>query len=275
MSGSYFVKARKNGRTLSIPIEEKHIYSQLVPTTDTALSAYQYGWLYKINQSGGSSMVPHNEAFRIITSANSSTFQLVNRAGSDGRIGDKVQLVNVDHYINICLDGASITGTLSHGSMIDTEFKFRLMTVKFEQNMTDLDLAKWWSDIHIFNGKYTGGATAQPNRISSVWTDPLSESNNWTGKFKILHDEKFTLGKSHTSVMKHIHLSPKMNLTFDANNIVTNDDWKYTYTFIVMPLEYRMDMDCVSQDIMTREATPNSVRLILYNAETKYTFYDL
>lgn len=275
MSGSYYVKARKHGKSLNIPIEEKHLYTQLVATSDQAAGCYQYGYLYKLNESGSSSMCPHNEAFKIIGNASSSTFQLTNRTGGDGRIGDKVQLVNVDHYINICLDGASISGTLAHGNMVDMEFKFRLMTVKFEETMSDLALAKWWADTRIYNGKYTGGNPSQPSKISSVWTDTLSESNSYTGKFKIIHDEKFTLSKNHTSTMKHIHLSPKMNLTFNENNGVTNDDFKFTYTFIVMPLEYRMDMDCVSQDIMTREGTPNSVRLILYNSETKYTYYDL
>lgn len=274
MSGSFYLKARKHGRSLNIPIEEKHQYKQLVASSSSALGAYQYGWLYKLNQSGGSSMTPHNEAFRILASANSDAFSVATGTGEEARIGQKIQLVNVDHYINICLDGASLSGTLSHGNMVDCEYKFRLMTVKFNQEMNDLRLANWWSAIHVYNGLYTGGSTAQPQKISSVWTDTLSESNNWTGTFKILYDEKFTLGKNHTATMKHIHLSPKMNLTFASNNVV-NEDFLHTYTFIVMPLEYRMDMDCVSQDIMTREATPNSVRLILYNAETKYTYYDL
>lgn len=218
-------------------------------------------------------MCPHNEAFLILS--NSNDFKLTTGTTDTGRIGQKVQIVNIDYYVNISLDGNTIAGTLAHGNMVDMEFKFRLMTVKFDEPMNDLALATWWEDIHIYNGQYTGGVSTQPNKISSVWTDILSESNPQTGKFKILYDDKFTLGKGHTATMKHIHLSPKMNLTFNELNSVTNDDFKNTYTFLVMPIEYRMDMDCISQDIMSRTATPNSVSLIKYNSESKYTYYDL
>lgn len=275
MSGSFYIKAHKHGKTLTIPIEEKHIYKQLISSSSSATGCYAGGWLYKLNESGSSSMCPHNEAFLKLTNANSDDFKVASGTSDDSRIGQKLQLVNVDHYVNISLDGNSISGTLSHGNMVDMEFKFRLMTVKFDKTMSDYDLANWWAAIHIYNGLYTGGDVSQPNKISSVWTDTLSESNVWTGRFKILYDDKFTLGKEHTSTQKHIHLSPKMNLTFDEANNFTNEDFKHTYTFIVMPLEYRVDMDCISADIMTRTGTPNTVRLILYNSETKYTYYDL
>lgn len=276
MSGSYYIKAHKNGRSLSIPIEEKHVYVQLTPSTASAPTAYVGGSLYKLNQgSGATSMCPSPESFVVITSADSNSFVTASGVQEAQRIGQKLQLVNVDHYINICLDGNSISGHLAHGNMVDMEFKFRLMTVKFDQQMNAITLEQWWSDTRIYYGAYTGGSPAHPQRISSVWTDALSESNQWTGRFKILYDDKFTLGKEHTSAMKHIHLSPKMNLTFNSYNKATNDDFENTYTFIVMPIQYATDIDAVSADIMTRTATPNEVPLIKCNAETKYTYYDL
>lgn len=271
---SYKIVARKGNRTLNLSVEEKHQYYQSPESgaqTDGCSNPIQ---LHKLNSSGmgSDSMCPTADNFKILFSSNS--IQINNGTQEVNRIGNKAQINKIDYFLNVWLKGNTMRGAMSHGQMIDTEFKFRYMIVKFDSPMTSTDLADWWANTRVFYSTYTGGLTTKPQKVSSVWTDMLSESNKYTGTFKILYDEKFTLGKNHTSTMKMVSLKPNKTLTFDANGHITNDNFANTYAILITPIWYQVDIDCVSWDVMQQTATGDSVEIARFNSQVKLTYYD-
>lgn len=261
MSGSYYIKARKHGKSLKIPIEEKHKYFNL-PLVELNVRRTS-------SASGNGFAISANNVYIL---HNSSSFYVANGLGSDSqRIGSKVKVGDAIMDLSIWLHGDTMRGRLSHGETIDSSFKFRLMTVKFEELMSEAQIAQWYSEV--FTYQYL-----QDNRkVQSVLEKRLTESNGYTGQFRIVADRLIVLGRKHSNErLTWACMAPKQEITFRANpDTATNDTFKYQYTFIISPIWYAMDVDATSKDELDQNTFPDTAILAKCVANIKYTYYDL
>lgn len=261
MSGSFYIKARKHGKSLKIPIEEKHKYFNIAPTEL---------YIRRTSQTNGYGFAIDANNIKILHT--SSSFYVANGTGSDNqRIGSKVKVGDAIMDLSIWLHGDTMRGRLSHGETIDSSFKFRLMTVKFEELMSEAQIAQWYSEI------FTYQYLEQGRKVQSVLEKRLTESNGYTGQFKIVADRLIILGRKHSNErFTWACMAPKQEITFRANpDTATNDSFKYQYTFLIVPTWYAMDVDATSKDELDQSTFPDSVILAKYTANIKYTYYDL
>lgn len=189
------------------------------------------------------------------------------------RIGNKIYMKFLHWTYSICLNGSSLIANLSHGQLIDTYFRFRVMVVKFNKAMSEQDLCDWFKATYIYFKKIDitpEGQTLQ----QSVHQTKLRESTPYTGKFKILYDKKIKLGKRKTVKMSNISIPIKQNLNFNDNNHVTDETFKYVYGLVIGPCYNNLDTDAITCD-KTANFGPNYVELAYVNGVLKYEYYDI
>lgn len=266
---SYRVLAYKGNKVISIPLEEKHKYYNYTATSNGENSIS----FYPNTGNGINQIAVKPDKFRIIHDSN--VFTLAKGTGDQDRVGSKVALkcIDITFYVRLSID--TFINYIPHGELADLSLNMRLLTVHFDDTMSPTLLADWFNKTYIY---YYNFATLTPNEQSqSCHQDMLRESSEYTGKFKILHDLKFKLDKNHTIIQGHYQLKPNMNLTFDdSDNSVVNDDFINTYTFLIAPIDYRLDTDATTYNYLSTSQNFNVSRVFAYYGyNVKYTFYDL
>lgn len=263
---SYYIKARKGGRNITFPLEEKHVYFN----NDGSSPFYGEKTISTYPNTNFQQNSVALDKFIILHKSDDLT--LAQGTSDDSRIGNKVSLTAIDFTIYLRLDIGTFIDHIPHGWLQKLSVNFRIMTVKFDKSMGQADLMDWYKNTYIY---YSNLNTAQAPALSqSCHQDMLRESTTWTGKFKILKDMKLKLTYNKGIKQVHYKLDPHMSLTFDNTNHVTNEDFAHTYTFIVAPIDYRLDFDGTSFNYLNGLQTQSySIAKAGYNV--KYTFYDL
>lgn len=168
--------------------------------------------------------------------------------------------------------------------------KFRIMIVRFDDfdwpDSNPIGTLKnyfrdWFNKTYVpnFIVPITAGAEQQYASLfaTSNQAKMLRESTEYTGKFKILYDEVFTLGDK--DPMKHIeiNLNPKKNLTFDKDGNITNNDWNNVFGFILPPALYGTDIDPITyRELMKQETTEaTDWNIADFTTNIKFTYYDI
>lgn len=263
---SYYIRAYRGPKHLNLPLEEKHKYfneSGASPNYgEKEISTYP-------NNGFQQNMVAID---KFIILHKSDDFTLLQGTGDDTRTGNKIALTSIDFTIYIRLNIDTFIDHIPHGWLQKLFVNFRIMTVRFEKAMGQADLMDWYKNTYIY---YSNLNTASVPALSqSCHQEMKRESSPWTGKFSILKEMKLKLTYNKGIKQLHYRLDPHMNLNFDETNHVTNENFSHTYTFVVAPIDYRLDFDGTSFHYLNALTnTTYSLAKVGYNI--KYTFYDL
>lgn len=267
---SYKIYARKGRKTIPISVESKHYYDNLSYTYLNLITSNAATATSEDNVHG---FGPNKDTIKIIN--NTNNLHVVQGTGESDRNGNKVNLKGINMVLTIHFLKDVIATYLSHSESVMMNFNFRIMTVKFDQQMTTTDIARWFRETYIYTRNISitqGGNYPQ----QSNWVDKMRESTPWTGSFKILKDKKFTLDKEHTVAQLTYDLGFNTNVNFDntSNNPTANQYINNIYTFIIGPSNNFLDMDAVSQSKVESFATPVTATFIL-EGNIKYVYYDV
>lgn len=113
--------------------------------------------------------------------------------------------------------------------------------------------------------------------VQPVYTDSLRNSSIWTGKFKVLWDEKVKLTKSNPSLFfeKSFVINQNVNLVGTTGGFkISGDTLKNTYLFIIGPTCLAYDVDGYTYKYMNSQSS-SSVNLAHVDLNTKITYYDI
>lgn len=256
----YYITAKNGSKFLSIPIEDKHQYYDTYNRPGYVLK-------YDSNTGAGIRVKPDN----IIILFDSNNIQMSEGTGEDQRVGNKVLLKKMQHMTTLWINSNEFISNFTHGTSIDFSMKFRLMTVKFDDPKTKSVLADWYNTTYVPNSY---GASSNTNYISNQ-AQMLRESTEYTGTFKIIHDEIFTLNKANSVFYKNLAFTPNKQITFEnSTDYMTNDDFINTYTFIITPSNIFTDMDTVSAD-KCLNLTSGVSNLFTASCNTKISYIDV
>lgn len=275
-----YVKSKKSAKTHAIAVEDKHIYqkSWSLATADAPMYLNKENTTAPtIDNTRGLTVSFDN----IVPLFNSNSIMFNRGTGSDNFIGDKVYIKSINLTIDCYLDGANMIASFTHGQAIDIKMNFRLMAVQFPDanfavsGSSDIQdtVSNWFRTNYIYYRLVnTGGGKQTP--FQSNWMNKMRESTAYTGKFKILYDKKFTMGKDCTSHQFELSLPIAGNLTFNSSNIPTNDLLKDIAVFIITPSNNYLDVDCITSDQLTR-LSGDKIVAGYANCNTKIKYYDV
>lgn len=269
---TYKIYAKKGKKTMPIKLESKHFYNNL---------PFSYLYLYKANTSiptitspdDVKGYGPNKNTIQIIHNTNNIHVQ--RGTAEDQRVGNKINIKGVNMVLVIRFIKDVIPNHLSHSEAVLMKFNFRIMTVKFDQIMTNTDIARWYQQSYIYTRLINiSGGDNYPQQ--SNWMDKLRDSTPWTGSFSILKDKKFVLDKNHTVTMINYNLGFNKDVNFDntSNNPTDNQYISNIYTFIIGPSNNYYDMDAVSQQ-KVEDLAVDSIPVWALEGNIKTIYYDM
>lgn len=267
---AYKIYAKRGKKTMPIKLESKHYYDNL---------NYIYINLYKSNVSSAATAIdlrgmgPTTDNITIIN--NTNNIHIVKGTGEENRIGNKVNLKGINMVLGLSFVTDAIATYLSHSESCKMVFNFRIMTVKFDQQMSRTDIARWYQETFIYYRLINlSGGDKFPKQ--SNWMDKKRDSTKWTGSFSILKDKKFTLDKEHSFTQFNYNLGFNKDVNFDntSNNPTENQYISNIYTFLIAPSNNFYDMDAVSQSKVENFATASQAIWGL-EGNIKYIYYDM
>lgn len=269
---AYKIYAKKGKKIMPIKIEEKHIYAH----TFTINSELQINIFKPVASTTADYVVGYGvNQNNIKILHNSNNLQITQGTTEDQRIGNKINVKSIIISLYIRFNSERLIAAYSHGELIDMFFNFRIMTVKFDETMTNADIARWYRESFIYyrTVSISGGAEYP---FQSNWMDKLRESTPWTGSFKILYDKKFKIKKSKSVKQMNVLVPLSGYINFDNTSNRPTDGQKFsnTYTFLITPANVFLDMDAVSTDKSQNMATDNTL-LFYANANIKTIYYDV
>lgn len=264
---SYKIYAKKGKKVMPIKLEEKHTYVNVTndiaiykPLFNNVTSAYVKG--YNVNP----------QTVHILH--NTNNVYIPQGTGESNRIGNKVNIKSISLTMNLSFIPRALIDSFGHGQNIDTCFRFRLMTVKFEQQMTATDISTWFRQSYIYFYNITAQDGAYP--VMNNWAKKLRESTPWTGEFSILMDKKFTLTKFKSFKQIVANVPVKGNVNFDNNSSkpTGNQYFSNIYTFLISPSYNKGDMDPISVD-KADSLVDDSINLFEARTNIKIIYYDV
>lgn len=264
---SYKIYAKKGKKVMPIKIEQKHIYQNVQtnisvykPLVSTVTSAYVRG--YGVNPG------------TVYTIHNSNNVYIPQGTGEENRVGNKVNIKSIAITMNVNFVPRALIDSFGHGQNIDTCFRFRLMTVKFEQQMTATDISTWFRQSHIYF--YNEQAQDGNYPVVNNWAKKLRESTPWTGQFSILMDKKFTLTKfkSFKQIVANVPVKGQVNFDNITSKPTSNQYFSNIYTFLISPSYNKGDMDPISVD-KADSLSDDSIQLFQAKSNVKIIYYDV
>lgn len=268
---NYKIYAKSGGKVMPIKIEPKHFYTHSIVNDE--LPIYVYKPVYNQNEENTVGLgVSKYNTYLIY---NTNNIYIPQGTSEDQRVGNKVNIKSIAITLYIYFNSTPLIANFSHGQMIDTWFNFRIMSVKFDQQMTTTDLAQWYRDTFIYYRTVSvSGGDKYP--FQSNYMDKLRESTPWTGSFNILYDKKIKMTKFNSALQLSFSIPFSGNVNFDNTNNKPTDNQGINniYTFIIGPSNVFLDMDPVSADKCLVLGTGES-NLFYYNSNIKLIYYDV
>lgn len=271
---SYKIYAKKGKKVMPIKIEEKHEYGYSVTSTTEGniLVAKQDAMV--TSGSGNANGYGVNAA-NIQILHNSNNIYIPQGTGENMRIGNKVNIksINLTMYLHANTQAFINNYYDNQRVMCPFRFNFRIMTIKFDRQMSRVDLSRWFRESYIYYRLVSISGEDYP--YQSNWMNKLRESTPWTGSFKILMDKKFQLTDTHSNTQMSITIPIKGQVNFDntSNNPTNNQFVSNIYTFIIGPANNDLDMDLLSCD-QTNTIFP-SANMWNYQCNIKTIYYDV
>lgn len=272
---SYKIYAKKGKKVMPIKIEEKHRYDHAVTvSTEEGIKVGKQDSTVAVD-SGNPNGYGINNA-NIYLLHNSNNLYIKQGTAEDERIGNKVNIKSIVMTLYIHSNPQTFINNYYDAQrvMCPFRFNFRVMTVKFENQMSRTDISRWFRETYIYyrTVSITGGVSFP---YQSNWMDKLRESTPWTGQFKILFSKKFQITDTHSQTQLNITIPIKGQVNFDntSNNPTSNQYTSNIYTFLIGPSNNDLDMDMLSCD-QTQTITP-SATMWFYQANIKTIYYDM
>lgn len=261
----------KYGKMFNVSVEDKHGYYNFPEQGIQINPNDKAGYPGDLNNNGeciGSNNISLYDITRQITISQGSS--------ESQRIGNKVYMKFLHFTYAINLVGDTIITHLNYGTNADMFMRFRVMIVKFADDMTITrnEIVNWFRATYIyFKTKTLQNGSVVP--IQSVHQTKLRESTEYTGKFKILYDKKIKMGKKKTVKISNISIPIKQNLTFDnTTNQCTDGNFNNMFAIIIGPSCNQLDLDCVGAD---KVYNWNGVTRYIANTKAvlKWEYYDM
>lgn len=260
---TYYVRAYKGAKTINLQVEEKHQYYHSV----SGGANYSIS-LPKGVTGAGTKATSHN----IQAIFNTNSIKFTEGTGNDEMIGSKVHIKSANYNGWISLyQPTYVTDLISENN--EARFNFRLMIVKFDAEIphaNDSQIADWFNNNYIYY--------SDTNQANSTNIKKLRESTKDTGKFKILHDESFTLTSKHTAQLINFTIpgffgTANTKQSGDDIGTITNEDMRDIVCFLIGPINYYIDVDTFNTGAwMEFEGTK---QLALGNGNMKISYYDI
>lgn len=257
------IQARsKFGKKFNISVEDKHKYINFNTQP------------IRVNKPDGNKIDDNGFCIGV---SNLTLFELTDNititqgTAEDQRVGNKIFMKFLHWTYNIYFEGNSLITNFPHGTITDFYARFRVMVVKFETAMSEQDIVDWFKATYIY---FKTAGNNDNTIIQSVHQTKMRESTVFTGKFKILYDKKFKMGRKKSVKMSNVPIKINQNLNFDSTNHVTDETFKYIYGLIIGPCNNRLDMDAISSDSAARFSSEYK-ELATVGGVLKYEYYDL
>lgn len=267
---TYKIIAKRGKKTMPIKLESKHNYLNL---DEIELDLYKPNTLSDPDPDTLLGCAPNKSTIKIFH--NTNNLYIAQGTHEDQRIGNKVNVKGVNMVLNLRFIPGVIATYLSHSEAVKMSFNFRIMTVKFERQMTTTDIARWWQATYIYYRliNLTGG---DKGTYQSNWMDKKRESTPWTGSFTIIKEKKFVMDKEHTVAQINYDLKFNKDVNFDntSNNPTDNQYFSNIYSFIIGPSNMYLDMDAVSCSKISDLST-GSVPVWRMGGNIKTIYYDM
>lgn len=253
----------KFGKNFKISVEDKHKYINFnsQPIRINKLDGT------KVDDNGLCIGVSNLTLFEL-----TDNIQIAQGTAEDQRIGNKVFMKFLHWTLDMYLNGPNLITTFPHGTIVDFYARFRVMVVKFQQQMSEQDIVDWFKATYIY---FKTAGTNNHTIIQSVHQTKMRESTAYTGKFKILYDKKFKMGRKKSVKITNIPIKINQNLNFDnTTNHPTDDNFKYIYGIVIGPCNNALDLDSISTDGANRMGTAY-VDFAEVGGVLKYEYYDM
>lgn len=257
-----FINVKKyNGKGFKCPVEDKHKYHNYTLDDKELKSSSMNG-----GDGSGCTFSDYTFAFDYL----SDKFKLAMGYTDDSRIGNKVFLKFADltYSINLSFDSSL---TLPDYKMCDFWGRFRVMVVKFDQAMTDTLIKDWLRNTFVY---ITSNSTYN---LQSCHQSKMRESTEWTGRFKILYDEKFKIDKKNSVKFDTIHIPFSKNITFTSSSSTAPKDYdiNYIYAIYIPPAWIKIDWDYETAKMFANTSASTKYKIANVNSCLKFEYYDM
>lgn len=251
----------KFGKNFKISVEDKHKYYNF----DTQPIRINKLDSTKIDDNGYCIGVSNLGLFEL-----TDNITIAQGTAEDQRVGNKIFMKFIHWTIDLRLDGQSLINNFPHGTLTDLYARFRIMVVKFQEQMSEQNIVDWFKATYIYFAKLTNNSLYQ-----SVHQTKLRESTPYTGKFKIMYDKKIKMGRKKTIKMCNIPIKINQNLNFEnTNNHATDDAFKYIYGLVIGPCNNMLDLDPISAESARNFSTAYN-EFAWCGGVIKYEYYDM
>ena len=337
---SYYITARRNGKVIKLPVEDKHWYSLGVQSEKNLNSLSIIKIIKPVKDPANLQAIDRNTKGTSVDADNISllfaggSFRLNSQGTSEDSefIADKIYMKSIKYTIGLRLmnsiildrDNYTFTTNYNYSTTTPTQLansisyntidsfsdnfyaNFRIMLVKFTDPLIDSQgvgdnedswstagsqsatavkqlLAEWFNQSRI----YLDSSTDYDNQnqsgvylnecVQPVYTDSLRSSSIWTGKFRILWDEKVKLTKNNPSLFfdKTFTINQNCNMVGTTGGFkISGDTLKNTYLFIIGPTCVAYDVDAYTYKYLNSIGT-SSLNLAHVDLNTKITYYDV
>lgn len=268
---SYYVKAYNNGKHINLQVEEKHKYYHTTAISGGDKFSLLIPQITASIAGSGKKLTQYQTRVMFYT----NQIRFVEGTGNDEMIGQKVHIKSANFTGWIALNPAGIILDYPHGTLTDLRFNFRLMVVKFDSDLphdNNQAIADWFNNNYIYYDP--------TNQTNSTNIKKLRESTKDTGKFRILHDESFTLTNKHSCQMLNFTIpgffgtaNTKQTGAESEIGSITNEDLRDIVCFVIGPVNPYVDMDSVSGD---KWLTFTDSKVLAYgNGTMKISYYDI
>lgn len=273
-----YIRAKgKGGKNFKITVEDKHKYHNyndetivMYKTDPLADDAFITGAGYAIgydDTAGLGNFVFYDLSYAVSISQGT---------GEGQRIGNKVFMKYLNFTYSINFDGNTFINRLPQGTINDSFYRFRTMIVRFDSDeaITGGYIRDWFRDTFTYFRSVNLGGGSQLV-FQSVHTKRKRESTAYTGRFEILYDKMFKMGKKKVVKMSSVPIAINQNINFDpSTGQITDDNFKNIYAIVIGPCNSYLDMDCISQD-KTLNFSTSYYGPFTVNAVLKYEWYDM
>lgn len=258
------IQARsKFGKNFKISVEDKHKYINFAiqPIRVNKLDSS------KADDNGFCIGVSNLALFEL-----TDNVTIAQGTAEDERIGNKVFMKFIHWTIDLWLDGNNLITNFPHGTLTDLFGRFRIMVVKFQDQMSEQDIVDWFKTTYIYFRK---AGTGDISLFQSVHQTKLRESTTYTGKFKIIYDKKIKMGRKKNVKMCNIPIKINQNLNFDnTTNHATDDNFKFIYGLVIGPCCNNLDLDAISAESARNFSTAYH-DFAQVGGVIKYEYYDM
>lgn len=190
-------------------------------------------------------------------------------------------------FLSVAMTGLDKNTNLPLNPTMFMKFRLFLISVDDDIEVTPAKLLNWFYATHclykppiaaeVLKGPKDADVTTSPGP-TSVHSNVLRVTTDWTGKFNVLADRKFSISPRHPCFDIDMTIPLKKEFVFDED-YSANSKLLYPklYLFILPPLSYEVDVDPATYDYCKHQNLANKQVLSIFDTYcwSKLNFVDL